>query len=268
MRRQAPASRAGPFTCYLHPASREPSLNVAIPEEPSVGRRVPVMEREAAGHAAVAEDDPSLGLVLLRAHFSAHGRTPRVEYVEEAHQGLAEMLRGQGFHDDASTPLLSCTRDSWRQVDPPAGIRVEPLVESSPWETAKRYLEVQREAYGIDMEVPEQGPKGYWPALGIGAGLLVLVGDEPAGAGGITPAYEGLADVRGLAVRPAFRGRGIGSFLLSALARVAHETGVDALLATPDSDEDLPLAARAGFVRVATLVSFSAEITRADAAAP
>lgn len=258
MRRQAPATRMGPFTCYLHPDSDDASLNLAVPDEPTEGRRVPVMEQEASALGAVGDEDPALGLVMVKAHFAANRRTPRVEFIGDCHPELPALLAAHGFQDEGPTPLLACTRASWRQVDAPAGLRVEPILAATPWEQVKRYLEVQREAYKIEMDVPERGPRGFWQALQLGAGLLALLDDAPAGAGGITPADDGLADVRGLAVRPAFRGQGVGSFLLSALARVAHETGVEALLATPDSDQDAALAARAGFVRVATIASWRA----------
>lgn len=263
LRRHAPASRAGPFTCYLHPESRDPSLNVAIPDEPTEGRRVPVMGDEAAGHAAVPEDDAELGAVMLKAHFVGNGRTPRVEFLDACHPELADVLARHGFREDPRTPLLACTRATWRQLDPPEGARIEPLLPGSPWDVARRYLEVQREAFELDMDVPENGPKGYWPAMQLGAGLLATIDGEPAAAGGITPALDGLADVRGLAVRPEFRRRGLGAFLLSALGHIALETGIEALVAVPESDAETELARRAGFEPLAAIRSFRA----ADAAA-
>lgn len=263
LRLHVPASRAGPFTCYLHPETNDPALNVAVPDEPAEGRRVPVLGQEAAGLSAVPEEDEELGLVLLKAHFAGNRRTPRVEFLEECHPHLPRLLAQHGFAEDARNAMVACTRDTWRQVDPPEGVQVEPLLPGSAWDVAKRYLDVQREAYKLDMELPEEGPKGFWPALLIGAGLLVTIDGEPAAAGGITPADDGLSDVRGLAVRDAFRRRGLGGFVLSALARVAHETGVEALVAIPDGPGALRIAERAGFARVATLRSFTLEASAA-----
>lgn len=257
LRRHTPASRAGPFTCYLHPESRDPALNVAVPDEPAEGRRVPVLGQEASGGSAVLEEDVELGIVACKAYFAAQRRTPRVEMVDEVHPGLPDLLVEHGFVEDTRTSILACTRDTWRQVDPPAGVRVDPLLPGTSWEVARRYLEVQREAYGLEMELPERGPQGFWPALLIGAGVLVTLEGEPAAAGGITPPLDGLADVRGLAVRDAFRRRGLGAFVLSALGRVAHETGVEALLAIPENEGAQRIAARAGFVPVAILRSFT-----------
>lgn len=257
LRRAAPATRAGPFTCYLHPESNDPALNVAVPDEPTEGRRVPVMGEEAAGYAAVPEEDAELGAVILKAHFSSNHRTPRVEFLDECHPKLGDVLKAHAFEEDARVPMLACTRDTWKQVDPPPGVRIEPLLPGTSWDVAKRYLHVQNEAFKLGMDVPAEGPRGFWSALSIGAGLLATIDGEAAGAGGITPNDDGLADVRGLAVRDAYRRRGLGAFLLSALGRIAQETGVEALLAIPDDEEAQRIAARAGFVRVATLRSFT-----------
>jgi amino-acid N-acetyltransferase len=46
------------------------------------------------------------------------------------------------------------------------------------------------------------------------------------GCGALHIMWEDLAEVRTLAVEPAFRGRGLGAALLSRLVEVAHEVGV------------------------------------------
>lgn len=263
MRRHAPASRAGPFTCYLHPESADPALNVAVPDEPLEGRRVPVIDADKEAQAVAPAEDPEVGAVLLKAHFAAHRRIPRVEFVDACHPDLPALLLAHGFVEDPSVPLLACTAATWRAIDPPADVRVDPLLPDTPWDTVKAYLLVQREAYELDLPLPEEGPRGFWSALQISAGLLVRVQDDPAGAAGITRAEDGLADVRGLAVRDAYRGRGLASFLLSALGHIAHGTGVEAVVAVPDGEPTQRMAERAGFTRVGTLRSFRAEAAAA-----
>jgi len=258
LRRHTTTARADPFTCFLHPATADPALNVAIPDEPLEGRRLHIQTQEPdEAAAAPPQKDEAVGAALVKAHFVAHGRRPRIEFLDECHPGLAEVLQANGFREEGRTSLLGCTRASWRQVDPPPGVRIEPLLPDVPWKVARQYLQVQREAYKLEMPVPEEGPPGFWPALALGAGLLVLVDGEPAAAGGITPHTDGLSDVRGLAVRDAYRRRGLGAFLLSALGRVAHETGVEALLVIPEGPGAQSIAERAGFAPVATLRSFA-----------
>lgn len=259
LRQSAPATRLGPFTCYLHPVAAYEALNVAVPDEPTEARRVPIQGEEAAGLGAVSDDDPELGLVMLKAHYTAHRRTPRVEFLRECNPELPALLGKHGFIEEARVPVLTCTPESWQQTRHPDGLRLEPLLASSPWETARQYLVVQRDAYGLDATIPERAPPKHWEILGIDAGVLATLEGEPAGAGGLTPLMDGLREVRGLGVRPAYRSKGIGAFLLSALARVAHETGADAAVGMPDSREAIALARKAGYVPAATMLSYRAE---------
>ena len=255
----ATASRIGPFTCYLHPASAHEALNVAVPDEPTLGRRVALESAQPPG-----EVGPADALAMLKAHFLAKARIPRIELVLDVQPGLAQTLFAEGWREEMRAPVLACTRESWRPLDAPPGVRVEALLPTTPWPLARDYLRVQRESYGLDMPIPERAPPGHWEALQIGAGILATLDGVPVAAGGLTVAVDGLCDVRGLGVVPAKRGQGIGAFLLSALARIAHETGAEAVLAVPDTRASIALAKKAGFEKAATLVSFRPE----DAAAP
>ena len=146
LRRAAPATRAGPFTCYLHPESNDPALNVAVPDEPTEGRRVPVMGEEAAGYAVVPEEDAELGAVMLKAHFTSNHRTPRVEFIHECHPRLADVLKTHGFTEDARVPMLACTRATWKQVDPPAIVSRVPLRDILPEHVPVRPVYPKRRA--------------------------------------------------------------------------------------------------------------------------
>lgn len=258
-RRTGSASRIGPFTCYLNASSPHEALNVAVPDEPVEGRRVPV-----DGAAEEADDDPAVALVRVKAHFLAEQRIPRVEFLAELYPDLARTLEASGWREEMRLPLLACTRETWRPIATTPKLRLDALLPDTPWPIARDYLLVQREAYGLEMPIPARAPPGHWEALQIGAGLLATLDGVPVAAGGLTPQVEGLCDVRGLGVKPTARRKGIATFLLSALARVAHDTGAEAVVAIPDGTASIGLAKKAGFVPVATIVSF----TTADAAAP
>lgn len=258
-RRTGSASRIGPFTCYLNASSPHEALNVAVPDEPAEGRRVRV-----EGAPVESDDDPTIALPLVKAHFLSHHRIPRVEFLAELYPDLDQVLAEQGWREEMRLPLLACTRETWRPVAAAPTLRVEALLPETPWPIARDYLLVQREAYGLEMPIPERAPPGHWEALQIGAGLLATLDGVPVAAGGLTPQVEGLCDVRGLGVKPAARRKGVATFLLSALSRIAHETGAEAVVAIPDGAASIALAKKAGFVPVATVVSF----TTADAAGP
>lgn len=253
-RRIGSASRIGPFTCYLNESSPHEALNVAVPDEPIEGRLVRVEGAEPTG-----EEDLAVALAMVTAHFLARQRIPRLEFLAEIDPALPARLVAEGWREEMRLPLLACTRETWRPIAPAPHLRLEPLLPETPWPVARDYLKVQREAYGLEMPIPERAPPGHWEALQIGAGLLVTMDGVPVAAGGLTPQVEGLCDVRGLGVRPAWRRKGIATFLLSALARVAHDTGAEAVVAIPDGAASLELAKKAGFAPVATIVSFTSE---------
>lgn len=261
LRRQTNASRIGPFTMLIHPDAKDPALNVAIPDEPVEGRRVPLMQEEARGVAAVPDEDVAYALMVVKAQFRALDRLPHVEFVEECHAGLPAMLDVAQFTPAARVPLLVSTPLSWEPAPGVDGLRFEPVLPQTPWETTRSYLDVQREAYGLALAVPQATSRDPWPTMGLGAGVLVTLDGEPVAAGGFTPPDDGLVEVRGLAVVPSARGRGIGTFLLNALARVAHEGGVEGVIAIPEGHAAVQLARRAGYADAATLRSFTAPLS-------
>ena len=55
--------------------------------------------------------------------------------------------------------------------------------------------------------------------------LLALEGDEVAGCGALRPIAPGVAELKRMWVRPAFRGRGIGRAVAEALLAAAREEG-------------------------------------------
>lgn len=258
LRSQARASRVGAFTLFVHPDTSDPTLNVAIPDEPPEGRRVPLLELQARGEAAVPEEDVTYALMVAKAQLRAQRRTPRVEFLAGCHPELPALLAVAGFAEATRLPLLASTSAAWRPAPAVEGLAFEPILPRTPWETTRRYLEVQREAFALSIEIPRDAPRDAWPALGIGAGVLVTLDGAPVAAGGFTPPEDQLVEVRGLAVVPGVRGRGIGTLLLNALARVAHEGGVEAALAIPETDAATQLARRAGYEQAATIVAYEA----------
>lgn len=259
LRQQSIPARVGPYTCYFHPEAPYAELNVAIPDEPPEGKRIELQGRAASGLAAVPDDDPEYAIMMVEAQFRARRRVPHVEFIAECHPELPEVLQRAGFAETTRVPVFASFTGGAANAPEAPGIRVEGILPSSSWETTRLYLEVQREAYGLDHPLPEKAPKDAWPALGIGAGVLATLEGAPVGACGFTPPVDGLTEIRGLAVKPSAQRRSIGAFLLHAIARVAHEGGLEAVLAIPDGPSTARLAKRAGYSPVATLVGFTSE---------
>lgn len=256
-RRQYDSRRVPPFTAYFHPDDDLVYYNYAIPDAPPEGRRVPVL----GGHEpAGTEVDARRALPRLAEAFLAKGRRLRFEFLEECHPGLPAVLEEAGLKRALRMPLMGYTRASWRAAPDVAGLKLEPILPSSPWSMVRAFLTVQREAFGLldDAPVPEQAPPDAWHSLAIGAGVLAFLDGEPAGAGGFTPPRQGLSEIVGIATRPRFRGRGVASMVTSALARAAHETGVEVVFLTPGSEESRRIYEKAGFAPCATMLEYVA----------
>lgn len=264
LRQPSTPVRVGPYTCFFHPEAPFVELNVAVPDELPEGRRVPLMDQQASGLAAVPDEDAEYALMMVEAQFRARKRVPRIEFIAECHPDLPDALIRAGFAESMRVPILVSTAKGARTPSPVPGLEVEALLPSSPWETMRRYLDVQREAYAFSYDIPTNAPKDAWSALDIAAGVLALIDGEPVGAGGFTAPSDGLCEIRGLAVAPSARRRGVGSFLLHALARVALEGDLEGVLAIPDGPATARLAKRAGYTPAATLLAFTAEAASAQ----
>jgi putative acetyltransferase len=59
--------------------------------------------------------------------------------------------------------------------------------------------------------------------------FVVSVDDEPAGCGGVQALAEGYAELKRMYVRPAFRGRGLGTHLVDYLSGYAADRGITAI---------------------------------------
>jgi len=90
------------------------------------------------------------------------------------------------------------------------------------------FREYQR-AIGIDLcfqgfeEEVRALPGPYAPPRG--RLLIALDGDEPAGCGALRPFSPGIAELKRMWVRPAFRGRGVGRLVAEALLAAARAGG-------------------------------------------
>lgn len=82
---------------------------------------------------------------------------------------------------------------------------------------------------GIDLaaETANGPPADLEPPNGVL--LLVRVGDEPAGLGGVRHLDTGVAEVKSMYLAPPFRGRGIARRLLTELEGIAAERGCTAV---------------------------------------
>ena len=220
------------WTALLHPRDPLRYLNYAVP-------------------AAGADGPPNTAV------FAARGRLPRVEYVESQAPALAAALEAAGWSLEARLDLMTCTPQTLRRPDPPAGVTFEEVPGDAPRETVRDLLAATRGAFGADP--PADEVVASW---GAGGGLSLLVRAEdgaPAGGGSFTAPLDGLTELAGIGVLAPFRRRGIAAALTSALAAAAFERSVDIAFLTPGDDDTRRVYERAGFTATSTMLAYARE---------
>ncbi|CAM3310625.1 MULTISPECIES: GNAT family N-acetyltransferase [Saccharibacillus] len=90
----------------------------------------------------------------------------------------------------------------------------------------RRCLAVRREVFIEEQNVPEELEIDEYDRIGSSAGhVLLTAGDDDAAAGRFTPYRDGAAKMQRVAVRSAYRGRGLGRVLMEALEQAARRAG-------------------------------------------
>ena len=235
-RRQA--DQAGPFCIGFDPHSNDPFRNYAVP----------------ADGARPTSDD----VQALIASFRQHERIPRLEYVEARAPEVEAALTAVGFTVELRTPVMVSGPGIVLTPREPAGITVRTAAGDADLHAAAA---VQHEAY----EIPQPpGPRDVERLASVvqrGGVVSVAVHDASGQVAG-----TGLVDVTGpgtttgelaaVAVRAAFRGRGIASALSAHLARTAHSCAIPLVFLEAEPGEER-IYRRTGFAEVTTKIWMS-----------
>jgi ribosomal protein S18 acetylase RimI-like enzyme len=242
-RRQYEAVAVPPFTLFFHPTAALPYFNYAIPDEATGG-------------------DLQRPLARLRAEFNAHGRQPRLEFIEAFAPQLAAALRAAGFVEEARLDLMICTADTYRPAPPVPGLTVSELAGRSPLADAQAFLATQRQGFdpGDTTSATVAQAEQFLQRLGEGRAFLARLDGQPVGAGALAAAFDGLAEVAGIATLEPFRRRGVASVLTSEAVRTAFVQGVEVALLTAADEHAGRLYERIGFRPYATLLAYGDDV--------
>jgi ribosomal protein S18 acetylase RimI-like enzyme len=217
----------GSFIVTFNEKDNNPYLNYAIPDD--------------------GADPSEPDIVALIATFRRKDRKPRLEYMAGAAPRLEAALLAQGFTAEARVPVMLCTSALAVTMPPTVGIEV---FTASAEDDLSALEAAQAHAYGN----PSHGPEGLKRTLRFG-GVVVAARDIASGAvvgGGIaTPPLDGVTEIAGIGVRPAFRRRGAAAAITALLAREAFARGIAIVWLTPGSVDAQRIYAGVGF-RVAS----------------
>jgi N-acetylglutamate synthase-like GNAT family acetyltransferase len=235
----------GPFFATFTTHSDNPFLNYAIPDR---------------GAEPTADDAQA-----LIAAFRRHERVPRLEYLPGLAPAVEPALLAAGFTIEDRLPLMDCPRDAIVDQPPPAGFEL--LFPS----TDAEHLGVataQAEAFGE--EPPTEAEIARSRQRIADGGIAVYARDaatgEPAGGGGCTPLRDGLSEVAGVAVREAYRKRGLGGAITLMLTRAAYEAGAETVFLTPAGDPQERIYARVGYRRIDSVLFMHYEQAKQEGA--
>ena len=237
-----------PFVIFIDPDDPLRFFNYAHPLEPIAGDLEPLARRLA---------EP---LTALRAIFSARGRTPRFEYVEEFAPHLGAALASAGFAQDGRYPLLVCDPQSYRTAPVVRGLKIQPLAaEGSPSGELRDFLSVERQ--GFDHRATEEVTEEDCEALRDdirrgGLAFLAFLSGQPAGIASCSAPWDGLTELTGITTLPAYRGRGIATAITAAAAQAAFGRGVEAAFLTAGDGEAGRIYQRVGFRPYATALAY------------
>ncbi len=199
--------QAGPFCIGFDAYSNDPFRNYAVP----------------ADGARPTPDD----VRALITSFRQHQRLPRLEYVEASAPEVEAALTAAGFTVELRTPVMVSGPGIVLTPRQPAGITVRTAAGDADLHTAAA---VQHEAYGVPQP---PGPRDVGRLAGVlqrGGVISVAVDDasgQIAGTGlvDVTGPGTGTGELAAVAVRAAFRRRGIASELLRRAEASARASG-------------------------------------------
>lgn len=219
-----------PFTCYLNMDDDAPWANYAMPDLPFSGV-----------HAN--------GLTELVECFQGYGRTPRVEYVADVAPSLASTLEAHGFIREDRTVLMVCTRESRLVAAPVDQLTIVEVTDDSPLDVMQDFMTVQGRAFAGDDRpaATRHEAQQFRQRFHTIHTFLARLGEVPVGAGSLTAAYDGIAEIAGIATISAFRRRGIAAAVTAHICQQAFDDDVEALFLTAANEGAGRVYERVGF---------------------
>jgi GNAT superfamily N-acetyltransferase len=229
-----------PFALFSHPTDILIYFNYAIPDEACSG-------------------DLEASLSMLRDEFTARGRCPRIEFIQEFAPQLSSALRAAGFAEEAHQQLMVCTAETYRPAAPVLGLTITELTSTSTVSEAQDYLTTQRRGFDAhSTEVATEGDGGqFLRMMGEGRAFVGWLKGQPVGVGMFTSPFDGVTELVGLATLQPYRRKGIATGLTVQAVRRALEQGAEVVCLTAADEQAGRVYERVGFVRYATMLAYT-----------
>lgn len=224
--------RVACFVASFDEHSANPFLNYAVPDE------------------GAAPDE--VAIAALTEAFARRARVPRLEYIEATNPLVAPVLLAADFVVEARLPIMvSAGASSVRATA--EGVAITPASDDGEVVQA---AETVAAAFGNDASHPDRLRR-----LVAQGGILVVARDCYSeiivGAGVARPISDGVTELAGIGVVPAFRCKGIAGAMTSRLAAEAFARGATLVWLSPGGDVARRIYERAGFAPAAQQLHIS-----------
>lgn len=233
------ARRQGGFVLALDEADATPFRNYAVPLDAC---------------------DPSTADVGTLIDAFGRERTPRVEFTPDASPRLEAALIVAGFIVDDRLALMTAEPGDAARVSTPPGTTI---VRADDPRTLADVAEAQNDAYGAPPPTDADVARLVRTVARGGVVVLARAGELPVGAGMVTAAREGAAELAAVGVRPQWRRQGIATAIAGTLLEAARERGCDLVYLMAYAGEQA-IYARVGFAPAGEIV-FATRPHTADA---
>lgn len=171
----------------------------------------------------------------------------------EAVPTLREPLLATGRHElesllstERRRVLLACDLHTFQPMRA-APLRFQEVDHASTWLAIATNLAINAAGFEEFFEPTESEVDQFRPSLVGCFALTAFEGEVPVGAGMITAAVAGVAELCGVAVPPPHRRRGVGGRLSGELVRRALERGVESVVLSTSEPHALHIYQRLGF---------------------
>jgi ribosomal protein S18 acetylase RimI-like enzyme len=218
----------------------------------------PVNDFAGMNWATPLKPDPSKSEIIeLREAFQAQGRTPRLEFIAQCWQGLAQTLEAAGFQSEGEAQdIMLVTRETFQPFQA-EGVKVQFLEPSDPDALFQTYLETQTQGFGYSTEPPTNEQITAWHHQ-IRQGRRAALGFFEARAAGVgTMLGTEIAELQGVTTIPEARRRGVAGSVSSAIVADVFESGGEAVWLSVEDEGARVCYAKLGFVVIGARLNYS-----------
>ena len=214
-RNQYTAVHLPPFSCFINGDEPAPWASYAIPDRPVGG-------------------DVGSALEKMVDWYSTNERMPRLEFVEAFAPDLARILESVGFVQEARTQLMVARPESLIAANSVRALTIVELGRYPALSLVQQAISVLERGFGgpDDLYVTSSRARAFWTRFGSSRFFLACMEGQAVSVGSLTPPWNGVSEIAGIATLEKYRRRGIASALTAHISAAGFGQGQELLFLT------------------------------------